>query len=103
MTEKALRKNRCRAEKKAYHLAFHTKIMYFYIGNNKSVRGCDILGVFDMDTSTVSTHTRKYLNEAQRAGKLIVLGYDLPKSFILMKDKSVYLSPLNTSTIIGKN
>lgn len=75
--------------------------MLIHIGNNKTVRMKSIVAVFDMDTATVSVHTRGFLSQAQRQGRVITLGYDLPKSFILMSDNTVYLSPLNSSTISG--
>ena len=74
--------------------------MYIHIGNNKVVRETEILGVFDLDSSTVSINTRNYLSNAQREKRVITLGYELPKSFIILKNKEVYLSPLNTSSII---
>ena len=40
--------------------------MYIHIGSNKSVRKSDIVAIFDLDTSTVSVHTRNYLARAQR-------------------------------------
>ena len=73
--------------------------MYLYLGSNKSVRGSEVEAIFDLDTATVSTHTRAYLHNAQARGKLITLGLDLPKSFVLMRDGTVYLSPHNSSTI----
>lgn len=73
--------------------------MYIHIGNGKTVRLCDIEAVFDLDSATVSVHTRNYLNNAQKEKRVTMLGYDLPKSFVLMKDKTVYLSPLNVITI----
>ena len=75
------------------------KIMYVHIGENKVLRKKDILFVFDMDSTTVSVHTRNYLNKAQREGRVIPLGFDLPKSFIVTRDKTVYLSPFNSTTI----
>ena len=75
--------------------------MFIHLGNNKTVRKRDIEAIFDLDTATVSTHTRAYLHNAQARGRLIALGLDLPKSFVVMKDKTVYLSPFNVSTIIG--
>lgn len=75
--------------------------MYIYLGNNKSVRACEIEAIFDLDTATVSTHTRAYLNNAQKNGKLVTLGYDLPKSFVVMKNGTVYLAEHNVSTIIA--
>ena len=74
--------------------------MYIHIGNNKVVRDTEILGVFDLDSSTVSINTRNYLSNAQKEKRVITLGYELPKSFIILKNKEVYLSPLNTSSII---
>ncbi|MBP3495100.1 MAG: DUF370 domain-containing protein [Clostridia bacterium] len=73
--------------------------MYVHIGNDKVVRKKDILGIFDIDSSTVSINTRKYLKMAEKEKRVFTLGYDLPKSFVLMKDKRVYLSPYNSSSI----
>ncbi len=81
--------------------AFHTSnfFMYVNLGNNKSVRKCDIVAIFDLDSSTVSVYTRNFLSRAQAHGRVRALGYELPKSFVLMRDETVYLSPLNSSTI----
>ncbi len=73
--------------------------MFVHIGENKTVRKKDIVAVFDLDTSTVSTWTRAFLSKAQKEKRVKTLGLDLPKSFVLMKDETVYLSPFNTSTI----
>ena len=75
--------------------------MYIHIGENKVLRKKDIAFIFDLDSSTVSVHTRNFLNKAQREKRVITLGYDLPKSFVVTKDNTVYLSPFNTSTIKG--
>lgn len=73
--------------------------MYVHIGPNKAVRKEDIISVFDLDSSTVSVYTREFLKNAEREKRVVLLSYDLPKSFILMRDETVYLSPFNTSTI----
>lgn len=75
--------------------------MYIYLGHNKVVRKQDVVAIFDMDTATVSVHTRSYLSRAQAEGRVKTLGLDLPKSFVIMKDKTVYLSPFNTATMQG--
>jgi hydrogenase maturation factor HypF (carbamoyltransferase family) len=74
--------------------------MYLHIGNNKVVRETDIVGIFDLDSSTVSVNTRSFLKNAQNEKRVITLGYELPKSFIILKNNEVYLSPFNTSSII---
>ena len=68
--------------------------MFIHIGENKVVRKKDIVAIFDMDSATVSSVTRKMLSVAQKEKRVIPLGYDLPRSFILMKDKTIYLSSL---------
>jgi hypothetical protein len=73
--------------------------MYVHIGPNKAVRKEDIISVFDLDSSTVSVYTREFLKNAEREKRVVLLSYDLPKSFILMRDETIYLSPFNTSTI----
>ena len=73
--------------------------MYVHIGPNKAVRKEDIISVFDLDSSTVSVFTREFLKNAEKEKRVVLLSYDLPKSFILMRDETIYLSPFNTSTI----
>lgn len=73
--------------------------MFVHIGENKVIRKKDIALMLDMDSSTVSVHTRNFLNKAQKEKRVIALGYDLPKSFIVTRDNKVYLSPFNIATI----
>lgn len=75
--------------------------MYINIGEEYVLKEKDIIAVFDMDKATVGKITREYLNAAQKSGKIIYAGYDLPKSFIVTKDK-VYISPLNTATVLKR-
>ena len=75
--------------------------MYINIGEEYVLKEKDIIAVFDMDKATVGKITRDYLNAAQKSGKIIYAGHDLPKSFIVTKDK-VYISPLNTATVLKR-
>ena len=68
--------------------------MFIHIGENKVVRKKDVVAIFDMESSTVSSVTKKYLSNAQKEGTVVALGYDLPRSFIIMNDKTIYLSSL---------
>ena len=40
--------------------------MYIYLGGNTVISTNDILGIFDMDTSTVNKATRDYLSNAEK-------------------------------------
>ena len=57
--------------------------LFLHVGHNKSLRSRDIIGIFDMDTSTVSRVTRDFLSKAQKSGDVINVTEEIPKSFIL--------------------
>ena len=42
-----------------------------------------VVGVFDLDTATVSGHTREFLRRAQEAGNVTTIGEELPQAFIV--------------------
>ena len=58
--------------------------MYLHIGNGKIIKTEDIIGIFDLDTATVSRDTKKYINKKEKMGKVEYTDYDLPRSFILL-------------------
>ena len=45
--------------------------MYIYLGGNTVISTNDILGIFDMDTSTVNKATRDYLSNAEKNKKTV--------------------------------
>lgn len=75
--------------------------MYLHAGNNKVIKKKDIIGIFDLDTSTISGITRKYLHEADKEGIVETVQEELPKSFILTNDK-IYMTQLSTATLHGR-
>lgn len=72
--------------------------MFLHLGDSTVVNTKDIIGIFDMDTSTVNKATRDYLNLAEKKKKIIYVNYDLPKSFVVTNDK-IFVCPLNTNTL----
>ena len=78
---------------------------YLHLGKDTSIEISNIVGIFDMDTSTVSKHTRDFLSECEKENRIVNVSYELPKSYILYDfdgEYSVYLSPLNTATLLGR-
>ena len=78
--------------------------MYLHTGNKKNVRESSIIGIFDIESSTVSEVTKKYLSEAERRGEVEYADIDeLPKSFIVYFEKNqeyrVCFSPISTSAL----
>lgn len=75
--------------------------MYLHIGEDVVINSKSIIGIFDMDTSTVNKSTRDYLAKAEKNKKVIYVNYELPKSFIVTEN-NIYVSPLNTSTLVKR-
>lgn len=75
--------------------------MYIYLGGDIAISTKNIIGIFDMDTSTVNKATRDYLSKAEKEKKVVYVNYELPKSFIVCKDK-IYVCPLNTATLLKR-
>ena len=61
--------------------------MYIYLGGDTAISTSDIIGVFDMDTSTVNKATRDYLSQSEKNNKIVYVNYELPKSFVVCSDK----------------
>jgi hypothetical protein len=74
--------------------------MYLHIGNGVSVREDRIIGIFDLDTATVSSVTKKFINNMQKKGGVEYTDSDLPRSFVLYSEKNnenkVRLSRIST-------
>lgn len=79
--------------------------MYLHLGQDIIVNERDIVGVFDLDNSTISRHTRDFLSKAQKEGRVVNVSMELPKSFIVCKDRGkeiVYLSQISTATLLRR-
>ena len=96
--------------------------MYLSIGNDMAVRDRSIIGIFDMDTTTVCVTSRKFLSQKEKEGCVESDG-ELPKSFLLCekrekgisdkgkrgkratnekKEYSVFLSRLSSSVLFAR-
>lgn len=80
--------------------------MYLHLGQDTAVRVESIVGIFDMDTSTVSKRTRELLNKAEKEKRVRTVSYELPKSFIICRENGrdiIYISPISSQTLIKRN
>ena len=81
--------------------------MYLHLGNDVLVRKRDILAVFDLDNTSQSYQTKKYLAAAEKSGRVVnAAGAELPKSFVVCAEgggQTVYLSQLNSSTLLKRS
>lgn len=79
--------------------------MYLHLGSDTVIKTKDIVGIFDMDNTSVSKHTRNYLSNAQKQKRVINVSFELPKSYIVCFDgekETVYISQIAPSTLIKR-
>ena len=81
--------------------------MFLHLGENTVISTENLVGIFDMDNTTVSKITRDYLTKMQKENKVVNVSYELPKSFILCRDKKtkeevLYISPISTQTLLKR-
>ena len=67
--------------------------MYLHLGQNVVVPEASVVGVFDLDNTTSSHITRKFLSDAEKAGHVINVSDDLPKSFVVCCAEKSYSTP----------
>ena len=77
------------------------KPFYLGISQNTSLDVKSIVGIFDMDTSTISPETRSFLRVSQANERLVSKVSDIPKSFVVTSEY-VYLSQLSSQTLCGR-
>ena len=76
--------------------------MYLHVGNELVVNTRDIIGILDMDNTTVSRQGRRFLPESQDKGFIINATDDLPKSYVVTKrgsETKIYVSSSSTQAL----
>ena len=77
--------------------------MYLHLGENTVVKSSDIIGIFDIENTSVGRITKDFLSSAGKNGKVVNVSYEMPKSFVLCLDKgegqTVYISQISCSTL----
>jgi hypothetical protein len=75
--------------------------MYLHIGNKKSVKDDKIIGIFDLDTATVSNISKDFINRKQKNGLVEYDDNDLPRSFIIFEENGVSRVKLSRISSVG--
>ena len=81
--------------------------MYLHVGQNTVIRTGEIIGIFDMETSTLSQTTRQVLARAEKEGKVVNVSMEMPKSFLLCQNEkgemTCYITQISTSTLLKRS
>ena len=76
--------------------------MYIHLGRDYVLNDRDIIGIFNLETTTISPHGREFLNYAQKNGAVVSLSDELPQSYVLADGgvvDTVYLSELSSAVL----
>ncbi len=76
--------------------------MYLHIGNDYMIDIRGIVGIFDIENTTVDKATKKLLDRAEKEKKCVYTTYELPRSFIItVKNgrEKIYISQLSAATL----
>lgn len=81
--------------------------MFLHLGQDTIITTDEIIGIFDLDTSTVMKSTRDFLSMMTKEKKVVNVSYELPKSFVLTydektKEKTMYISPISSMTLLKR-
>ena len=81
------------------------KAMYLHLGKGTVIPQKEIIGIFDLDITSQSHLTRRYLRMAEQAGTVVNAAEDIPKSFVICSDGQkcrVILSQMACATLLKR-
>lgn len=76
--------------------------MYLHLGEKTVVNTANIIGIFDIENTSVSKDTKEFLRIAGHTGQVINVSYEMPKSYVVCREKDadvVYISQISTATL----
>ena len=76
--------------------------MYIHLGEETVVRSADVIGIFDIENTSVSKHTKEFLAYSEKSGNVVNVSYEMPKSFVICENsgkETVYISQISAATL----
>lgn len=72
--------------------------MYISLGSDVTVHKNDIIGIFDIEKTSVVRSVNDYLSGCQKSGGIYYVSLEMPKSFVVCEN-CVYVTNVGTSTL----
>lgn len=76
---------------------------YLHLGGDVVVRTRDIIGIFDMEKTTESAISRRFLADAEKGGRVYTVSYELPKAYVVTAEEdgseTVYITQVSAATL----
>jgi hypothetical protein len=80
--------------------------MFLHLGNDYTVNTKEIIGIFDIENTSVSKITKDFLGNAEKNRRVVYCTYELPKSFVVCLDRelteTVYISQMLSATLLKR-
>lgn len=80
--------------------------MYVHLGQNTVIRSRDLIGIFDLEKTTISHTTRDFLAAATARDEVINVSPEMPKSFVVAGQRGeknrVYISQISPATLLKR-
>ena len=77
--------------------------MFLHLGNDVLINTKNLIGIFDIEKSSISKFTKEFLGNAEKTKRIVNVSYEMPKSFIVCLDEdlneTVYISQISTATL----
>ena len=76
--------------------------MYLHLGEQTVVNDRYIIGIFDIENTSVSKDTRDFLRGGKGTYTVVNVSYEMPKSFVVCSDgkqNTVYISQISAATL----
>ena len=76
--------------------------MYLHLGKGTVVNTAEIVAIFDLDITSQSHLTRRYLSMAEKSGQVVNASEDIPKSFVVCErdgKRTLYLTQMPSATL----
>ncbi len=79
--------------------------MYLHLGQDVVVSKKSVVGIFDLETTTVSRISRDFLAASQKRGEVVNISEELPKSYIICRKNGktiLYISQISSATLLRR-
>lgn len=76
--------------------------MFLHVGNDVVINDRTLIGVFDLENTSVAVATKDFLAKAQKEGRVVNVTYELPRSFLVCEEMgvtTVYICQVSAATI----
>ena len=75
--------------------------MYIHLGRDYVLNDRDVIGIFNLETTTISPRGREFLNYVQKNSAVVSLSEELPQCYVLADAPvdTVYLSELSSTAM----